>query len=182
MTKRNNNFKRRKNDAYDTPYKPMISLLPYLKENCRFIEPCAGKGDIIDHLSKHGHECVGAFDIEPRRKDITQYDILDAMPSFFDDSADYIITNPPWTRQLLIPMIKLFSSVKPTWLLFDSDFLFTKKTGAPKVLPFCHMVVPTPRIKWIPDSKHSATDNTAWYLFDQNTKNPNKGPVVMPKQ
>lgn len=181
MSKRTQKFKRREKDFYATPYRAVPPLLPYLKNNCKFIEATAGNGQLIDHLVKHGHECLGAFDIEPKRDDITEYDMLNALPSIFDEEADYIITNPPWRRDLLIPLVKFFSSVKPTFLLFDSDFLFTKKTGAPEVLPFCHYVIPTPRLKWIPDSKHSATDNTAWYMFDQTTENKNAGPVVMPR-
>ena len=49
MSKRSD-FKRRKNDTYDTPDKGIVPLIPHIHEFSNFIEPCAGKGNLIDFL------------------------------------------------------------------------------------------------------------------------------------
>jgi hypothetical protein len=80
--------------------------------------------------------------------------------------ADYIITNPPWDRKILHPMIEHFSSMRPTWLLFDADWMHTKQSTP--YMDYCQKIVPVGRVKWIPDSKMTGKDNAAWYLFDQD--------------
>lgn len=160
-------FKRRKNDAYDTPLKGILPLLPHLPKGSTFIEPCAGNGFLVDTLVAEGHECIGKFDIEPRREDILELDALEAGPHMLH--ADYIITNPPWTRQLLHPMIEKFSDISPTWFLFDAAWIYTKQ--AAPYIPRIQKIVPTARLKWIPDSKHSATDDSCWYLFTNEKTN-----------
>ena len=42
--------------------------------------------------------------------------------------CEYIITNPPWNRKILHPMIEHFADFKPTWLLFDADWMHTKQS------------------------------------------------------
>jgi len=173
MTKRSN-FKRRKNDAYDTPVKAMTPLLPYLPKKCRFIEPCAGNGQMVDYFVEQGHECVDYFDLEPRRDDIKEFDAFDySVANYYD--CDFIITNPPWTRQLLHPMIELWASVRPTWVLFDSDWIFTKQ--AIPYLEYCHKIVSIGRVSWM-DNGVSGKDNSAWFLFDKTTTRVTDGPVI----
>ena len=41
---RRSNFLRIDKDAYDTPPKAVLPLLPHLHPGIRFIEPCGGKG------------------------------------------------------------------------------------------------------------------------------------------
>lgn len=154
-------FERKPRDFYPTPYQAVLPLLPHLKENTHYCEPCAGDGALIKHLSKHGHLCVDAFDIEPKAECILQRDAL----LLGHTCADYIITNPSWDRKLLHPMIERFSSIRPTWLLFDGNWLFTKQAN--QYLKRLHKVVVVGRIKWIPDSKHVGKDDCCWYLFDK---------------
>ena len=167
MKRTEGNFARRKNDEYDTPDKGIAPLLPYLGPSCRYVEPCAGKGNIVNFLKKHGHECVGAYDINPRAEGIDKMDMFDTFDNrkLFND-AEFIITNPPWTRKLLHPMIEMWQKIKPTWLLFDGDWAFTKQ-ASPYLLN-CKKIVAIPRLKWIEGSPHSSKDNCAWYLFDEN--------------
>ena len=157
-------FPRRKNDLYITPEKAVLPLLPHLSPGTRFIEPCAGTGALIDHLEKHGHKCVGAWDIDPKRSDIIQLDATcgACLPP---TTIDYFITNPPWTRQILHPIIDNLSSQAPTWLLFDADWMHNKH--AQPYLKYCKKIISVGRVKWIEDSKASAKDNAAWYLFEQ---------------
>lgn len=79
--------------------------------------------------------------------------------------ADVVITNPPWDRKLLHPMIERFSSIRPTWLLFDGNWLFTKQSN--QYLKRLHKVVTVGRVRWIPGSKYVGKDDCCWYLFDK---------------
>jgi hypothetical protein len=82
----------------------------------------------------------------------------------------HIITNPPWDRKILHPMITLFSALRPTWLLFDADWMHTKQST--EFQPYLRKIVSVGRVKWIPDSKMTGKDNCAWYLFDQANPGP----------
>ena len=52
MSKRAGQFERRPNDYYPTPESAVGPLLPHLAPATRFIEPCAGDGALIDHLTE----------------------------------------------------------------------------------------------------------------------------------
>ena len=75
------------------------------------------------------------------------------------------ITNPPWSRQILLPLIYHLVELKPTWLLLDGNFLFNKSSA--DVLKYCHKVVAIGRVKWIPNSPYTSKDNAMWALFKQ---------------
>lgn len=160
-------FERRPQDFYVTPYEAVVPLLPHLPARLvTYIEPCAGDGSLIDHLKRHDHVCVYASDIEPKRADIQRHDAFEIERSY----ADYFITNPPWTREILHPLIVHLSDIAPTWLLFDADWAFTKQS-----MPYmkrCRAIVAVGRVKWIPDSPHTGKDNAAWYLFTKDAAEP----------
>lgn len=167
MGKRSN-FERKERDFYPTPESAVIPLLKHI-DKVSFIEPCVGHMHLVDILEKHGHKCVAAMDIEisndrwhNRSFDILEGDATVAPPS--DYSFDCYITNPPWDRKLLHPMIEKLSSIKPTWLLFDADWMRTKQSVP--YMKYCKKIVSVGRVKWIPNSKHTGKDNCCWYLFD----------------
>ena len=159
MSKRAPQFKRHERDFYATPEHAVVPLIPHLRHGIEYTEPCGGDGRLIDHLTKlNGSPCVDAFDLEPMREDIKQADALDPF------KADLIITNPPWDRKILHPMINHFKAIAPTWLLFDSDWAYTKQAAA--FLPYCAKIVSIGRVKWF-DNK-AGKDNAAWYLFGRD--------------
>lgn len=137
-------------------------LLPFLNPGTKFYEPCAGDGDLTRQLVQAGMVCTGQSDITPGPS-IPQIDALDLTK---DDlkGADYIITNPPWDRKLLHPLIQHLSSLRPTWLLFDADWAFTKQSK--DMLPRMRRFVAIGRLIWIPGTTMTGKDNAAWYLFD----------------
>ena len=161
MGKRSN-FKRVERDFYPTPMAAVLPLLPHLPRRVTYSEPCAGNGALINHLDQAGHRCVLAYDIFPKGPNIRQANALNAERSYL--VGDYIITNPPWNQKILHPMIEHFSASRPTWLLFDADWMHTKQS-APHMSK-CVKIVSVGRVKWIPDSKMTGKDNCAWYLFD----------------
>lgn len=162
MGKRSN-FERIEMDKYYTPLHATIPLFKHLKNNTKFIEPCAGDGRLIRHLETAGHKCVYACDISPECDGIEQNDVL-----FFGGSlpeCDLIITNPPWEREALHKMIDKFTSHADTWLLFDADWAHTAQASQFKTL--CRKIVSIGRVQWIEGSKTSGMENCAWYFFSK---------------
>jgi hypothetical protein len=159
-------FPRIPRDFYPTPYAAVLPLLPHLQPETLFVEPCAGGGALISHLERHGHKCVFAYDIEPRRDGIARGDAR-APVGFWTHAY---ITNPPWDRRLLHPIIENLSRCGPTWLLFDADWMHTRQS-APYV-KWLHKIVSVGRVKWIEDSPFTGKDNCCWYLFDQTSDAP----------
>ena len=132
-------FERKPRDFYPTPYSA--------------VEP------LIDHLGLHNGVCIHASDIEPQSDEIMEMDCFDV-----NAKAQYIITNPPWNRKILHPMIEHFSNIAPTWFLFDSDWMHTKQSVS--YLTKLKKVVSIGRVKWIEGSNSVGKDNCCWYLFD----------------
>lgn len=157
-------FQRIERDYYRTwDPRAVPPLLPHLEPGTRFIEPCAGDGTLLDQLTAAGHVCVDAWDIEPQRADILKVDALGL--KIQGDERPKFITNPPWRRDFLHPLIAHLSDQAPTWLLFDADWKYTRQA-----IPFksrLRRIVAVGRLKWIEGSPHDAKDNCAWYLFDR---------------
>jgi len=159
MGKRSN-FERVPRDFYPTPEAAVLPLLPHLYRWERFCEPCAGDGRLVKYLEAAGHRCKAAWDIEPRGEGIEKHDARTKKADF-----DCFITNPPWDRKILHPIIENLSAQSPTWLLFDADWMHTKQSAP--YMKWCSKIVSVGRVKWIPDSKMTGKDNCAWYLFNQ---------------
>lgn len=162
-------FERVPRDFYPTPREAVLPLLPHLTHGDSFIEPCAGDGALVYHLEEAGMSCRHASDIEPRADWIDEEDAING-DMWVHDSMDYIITNPPWDRKILHPMITVFSDISPTWLLFDADWMHTRQSAP--YMSRLRKVVSVGRVKWIPDSKMTGKDNCAWYLFDKPSDEP----------
>ncbi len=160
MGKRSN-FERVERDFYPTPDKAFDPLMPHLFDIQKFVEPCAGDGALIRSLEARGLECSYACDVAPRMN----CEARDALSLTREDIAEdaVIITNPPWDRRLLHPMILHFAQLAPTWLLFDADWAHTKQSAP--YMALCTHIVSVGRLKWIPDSKMTGKDNCAWYRF-----------------
>lgn len=162
MSKRSD-FKRRPLDDYPTiDPRAVTVLLPFLAGVETFAEPCAGQRVLTDQLEAHGLRCLHASDIT---------DGIDAFDLRWLGAIDAIITNPPWTRSILHPLIRHFQRIAPTWLLFDADWAFTGQ--ARPFLPQCSHFVSVGRLRWIPGTTQTGKDNCAWYRFHaQHTEGP----------
>ena len=158
-------FERRPQDFYRTPPAAIPPLLPHLLPLQRYGEPCAGDGALLDLLPL---VCVDAWDIEPRDRRVERYDALTRRCP----RAQMYITNPPWRREVLHPLIEHLSDHRPTWLLLDADWMHTKQ-AAPYAYR-CVKVVSVGRLKWIEGSAHTGKDNCAWFLFDGSNTEPTR--------
>jgi hypothetical protein len=161
-------FERRPRDFYPTPADAVTPLLPHLNAGTRFVEPCAGDGALLDHLQSAGHDCHFAHDIEPKREDIGEADALKTWwPSIV---FDCFITNPPWDRKVLHPLIVHLSDHR-------ADVAAVRRRlgahPASRALPpRLRKIVSVGRVKWIPDSPFTGKDNCAWHLFDRPADEP----------
>lgn len=166
MTKRNSGkFERTPRDLYETtdPH-ALAPLLPHLDPGTEFGEPCAGRGALIDLLEAAGHKCVWATDIEPKRADIGELNAM-TIPRIGARNirAKRWITNPPWTRSILHPIIDRLSAMLPCFFLFDSDWAYTRQSET--LIWRCSRIIPVGRVKWIPGSEGVGFDNCSWYEF-----------------
>lgn len=156
MGKRSN-FKRKDRDFYRTPMAAVKPLMFHLNSNLTFTEPCAGDYTLASHLESDGHACDQAFDIHPMDPEVKLGDALETFKS------DLIITNPPWDRKVLHPMIENFRTIAPAWLLFDSDWMHTKQSS--DYMEYCSRVISVGRVKWFEGT--TGKDNSCWYKFEQ---------------
>jgi hypothetical protein len=141
-------------DAYQTIDPRAVEILaPHLQGVETFAEPCAGEGRLVAQLEGIGLKCEWYSDLTEG---------VDALDTFMPP-VGAIITNPPWTRDILHRMIVHFQRQAPTWLLFDADWAHTKQ--AAPYLPQCSNIVAVGRLKWIEGSPHCGKDNVAWYRF-----------------
>lgn len=151
-------FDRVEKDFYRTfdpraiePIKPFI-------EGLKYVEPCYGEGDLVANIGDIA-KCIRYSDLS---------DGIDALllKEDYFIGADAIITNPPWTRKVLHPMILHFCKFKPTWLLFDADWPHTKQSS--ELMKYCTDIVAIGQLTWIEGTKTTGKDNCAWYRFDIN--------------
>jgi hypothetical protein len=150
-------FARIERDDYPTPLSALPALLAQLAPHSKFIEPAAGRGDLVRHLEAAGHHCVGRYDL-PDDARTTRYPVTD---------GTVIITNPPGygRRDFLAELIENLSDQAETWLLLPFDWL-ANTSSAQLVNERLRLVVPIGRIRWFPNSPHTSLENYAWLLFD----------------
>ncbi|MAG28047.1 SAM-dependent methyltransferase [Candidatus Pacearchaeota archaeon] len=162
MGKRSN-FERKPRDYYQTPIEAVEPLLPHLPEKGLFAEPCAGDGRLIRHIEElTGLSGYWMTDIEPQADFIGDGDALTDQIV----GCDICITNPPWGRKILHPLIDNLSNQLPTWLLFDVDWMHTKQSIP--YMKMCSKIVSVGRIKWF--GNMVGKDNCGWYLFEKDAK------------
>jgi hypothetical protein len=149
------NLPRRERDDYATPSRAVVPLLKLLSPGTRFIEPCAGAGELIGHLERAGHVCVASYDLP-----------IDARTASYATADAVFITNPPWRPQFEPnKIIANLSDQRPLCALLYSDWLFT--LHATPYLPRLRAVAVVGRMKWIEGSAHSGYENCCWCLFDR---------------
>lgn len=153
-------FERRPHDQYVTPLAATLPLRPFLQGIRTFAEPCCADRQLVSHIETAGPLCIHSGDIQEG---------VDALkdPVLRQLIVDAIITNPPYSWDLLEPMLDLFPTIAPTWLLLEADFLHRPQRSG-RHMPICSDVVSIGQVKWFADSKHKSTSHYAWYRFDAN--------------
>lgn len=162
MSKRSN-FDKIPKDFYPTVDPRAVEpLVPFIRGKT-YAEPCYGNGDLEDLLMDVA-TCKWRSDIRETVDSSVVKSGLEVTATDLKD-CDLIITNPPFTKTVLLPLLDHFISLKPTWLLLPSDYMHNTYFGPH--MRKCSKVVSIGRIKWFKDSKASSTDNFCWYHWPQ---------------
>lgn len=156
MGKRSN-LERKPKDFYPTTDpKAMAPRFVQMTLGLKYAEPCVGEGDLVNLLN--GCNCVFKSDIQTGTNalDLTAEDLKD---------AEAIITNPPFSRDILLDLIEHLSSLKDTWLLLPADLMHNVYFGP--YMEKCTTVISIGRLCWFPkDGKRVAsTENYSWYKW-----------------
>ena len=143
-------------------------LLAHIPAGTRFAEPCAGAGDLIHLLEAHGLVCDWGLELEPQgscTRNRWPIGVGNALTLTRDDlgDAEVLISNLPWERSWLHPLILHLSAIAPLWSLHDASWAFTKQ--AARFGPICTDVVAVGRLKWFEGSRYDPPDDCAWYRF-----------------
>lgn len=203
MSKRTLDLPRQPRDLYESwdsnivhPMAPLWSSYDDPSRAVRYIEPFCGSGELIANMaSKCDAQCVYASDIEPLPKtkgvpndlEFRKHNVFESaadLPSFCDEvNATHFISNPPWVNDKasdfqLLRIINTLAEVRPTWLLLNANFAFNKRSS--DAMAICTDIITVGRLKWIKGSRFSATEDSAWFLFDPKTAT-GSGPVLHPR-
>lgn len=185
-------FERNERDYYPTPAKAVPPLIPFI-DGARYIEPCCGDGRLIAHIRKQvpSAKCVYAGDVTPQEPSFAEMHVVqrdmfltDWQKVADETKADMFVTNPPWLNSkdsgyMLQKIIHMLSSVRPTWLLMNGNFVFNKKSA--RSMKICSDIVPVGRLKWIENSPHTGKEDCAWFRFD-STKGETQLTYVHPRE
>ena len=161
-------------DLYETPLDAIEPVLSHLPRRFTYASPCVGPGKLVAGMTdlRPSTECVWQSDLKAKRGRPK----LDArvLSERHVTGADFILENPPWTREWLHVMILRFAFLRPTWLIFDADWAHTKQANF--FMPICKKIVSVGRVKWMAGSNDTGKDNAAWYHFDATDRTQNRGP------
>ena len=156
-------FERIPRDFYPTP-PGGAAADSHLRGVRTFAEPCCGDGALVRHLNPTASAASMRAISRTGR---------DALASDSYGGADAIITNPPWSRQILHPLIPLPANC-PDVAAARSGLGLHQAGGAylASAPTSSHWAV-----IWIPGSTYNGKDNAAWYRFDARHS---AGPVFHP--
>ena len=137
-------------------------LIPYIR-GCTYAEPFYGNGDLED-LLMDAATCGWRSDI---RNTTGSSFVMDALrlDKFDLTFCDTIISNPPFTKGVLLPCIEHLSKLRPTWLLLPADMLHNKYMTP--YMKKCELVLSVGRLCWFPvnGKKVKGVDNFIWAKF-----------------
>ncbi|RUX48653.1 hypothetical protein EOA33_14910 [Mesorhizobium sp. M4A.F.Ca.ET.050.02.1.1] len=173
---RRSNFPRIAKDLYCTPAMALPPLLMHLPDRVRYLEPTAGNGALVRGLAEHGHICQLAIDIDPTDPNVICRDAI-SLTAADVGGIDMIIGNLPWSWAMFQPLLEhLLTLGLPVWILRDTPWLFNRRSSA--LVRRCALMQPTRRLRWIPNTKHTAKDDCAWHFFPGGQQS---GPQILPR-
>ncbi len=106
---------------------------------------------------------MGAFDVEPRHSSIVERDAL-SLTADEICAADCFITNLPWSRELLHPLIGHLRQLLPLWTIIDANWAHTRQAGVHLI--HCSRIISIGRVLWIPGTASAGKEDSAWYRFE----------------
>lgn len=126
-------------------------LLEHVPAGTVFAEPCAGAGDLIQLLEGAGLRCAWGLELEPQDEGLRNrwpIGVGDALRLGARDlhGVDLFITNLPWERGWLEPLIRHLAAIAPLWSLHDAGWAYTGRAGS--FGSICTDVVAVGRLRW----------------------------------
>lgn len=137
--------------------------------NRPYAEVCYGEGH-LEELIGDLAPCKWRSDI---RETLPCSVVMDALDISKDHlrGVDQIVTNPPYSWELLQPLLEYLPGLKPTWFLLKADLMHNVR-----MVPYmrdCAWVVSVGRLCWVPKGGKfvKGVDNFAWYRFNKGWGN-----------
>lgn len=160
---------------WPTPPDAVVPLVPELRldlpavPNRYFIEPCAGDGALVKALRVHGIICKVAFDNAPRDPDVRLGDAakVDWGETAPDEIPLPVVTNPPWARHLLEPILANLIGTRVVWLLLPLDMAANLWTNP--YMRYVNRIVPLGRVSWLGNGK-AGMENSMWARFSPQVR------------
>jgi hypothetical protein len=134
-------------------------LTPFFRSimsDVNYAEPCYGGGD-LEKLMWFAN-CVYKSDIENRYVGAIEKDALDLTEEDLS-AAEVIVTNPPYSRKILLPLIEHFTSLKETWLLLPADILHNQYFA--DYVNSARLILSVGRLYW-QENRIKGKDNYCW--------------------
>jgi hypothetical protein len=180
MGKRSEGFEKKPRDFYSTIDPEAVAFFKSQSDifDGNYMEICAGKFDLVDLLQEAAPNlaCVAAYDVEPQHPFVGK-----ANASLLTDEqlshADVVITNPPYTKEVLLSIMQHILPKKETWLLLPADMMHNKYM-APFLNQYGWMIISVGRLYWEPN-KVKGKDNYAWYVFKPTAREETDFPVFI---
>ena len=146
----------------DAICKPFIDAV----RGAKYAEPCYGAGD-LEELLMETATCNWRSDLQPQiySTKVRQLDALKLTREHLHD-VSLIITNPPYSWNLLQPLLDHLPTLKPTWMLLPADFMHNKRSGP--YMKTCSDIIAIGRLYWVEEPGIKPTkgkDNYCWYRF-----------------
>lgn len=126
-------------------------LLEHVPPGSVFAEPCAGAGDLVHLLEAAGLVCAWGLELEPQSECLRNrwpIAVGNALQLDTHDlhGVDLFISNLPWERDWLEPLIWHLASIAPLWSLHDAGWCYTARAAPFRSI--CTDVVAVGRLKW----------------------------------
>ena len=73
------------------------------------------------------------------------------------------MTNLPWGRSLLYPLIDHPRDLLPIWTIIDAAWAHTQQSA--DHMQYCSHILSIGRVRWIAGTPYVGKDNSCWYRF-----------------
>jgi len=108
-----------------------------------YAEPCCGAGDLINLIGDNA-VCRWKSDLNPAGCGVA-WDAMKLSKNELE-KCELIVTNPPYLKDVLLPLISHLSSLRPTWMLLPADIMHNGYMVEP--MKKCERVVSIGRLYW----------------------------------
>lgn len=138
--------------------------------NISYGEPCFGEGALTRILTRHLKGlafCGHASDLHPERApeglNVRKLDARTLTRSDLERHVDLWITNTPWQRTHLHPIIDNLTKVAPLWCILPAEFAHRRRNY--DYLRKCTHILPVGPVQFRPTKSGNGFFCYAWYRF-----------------